>query len=522
MAVKASVLPLCQENKYTICAAQDDDASPSRRPFIKFHLRKNATSQTLTITDLYDTGAAVSLITPSDCEAIKRSGVVIGEIPGMTRRVQNVIQQPMQTEGAWRVRLYLKGRPLSAAMIVTNDVAQSIIGMNIIGPRRLVMDPVTYTVDFRDEGAAAAMGVHGQREDGTMADVRVLRATTIPGRHGQLLKLGLFNSERHRVHASVATLVDMDIMAAAVNTDAMGGFVMHIPNADYEDCEIKRGTLMGKAHKFADWMLIDANAAINMMKKPERVLRDHTREELEVIRKLITDNLNRTVPYQYWSEYIAMIMARQHFFSADNLDLGFTDLEQHTIDLKDKDPVFSPQFRLSAEHLKLIQENVAGWLQAGIIERSRSPYNSPIFCVPKKEGQGLRCVLDYRRVNSSSFSDRYALRTIDECLETVGRAGSKVYSALDCSSAIWQLELRPSDRPFTAFTLPGKGQYHWKTCPQGLMGAPASFSRLIDVLLADAKNVLTYIDDVLVHSPWHEEHLKHLSAAIDIIGAANL
>jgi hypothetical protein len=42
--------------------------------------------------------------------------------------------------------------------------------------------------------------------------------------------------------------------------------------------------------------------------------------------------------------------------------------------------------------LKLIQENVAGWLQAGIIEWSRSPYNSPIFCVPKKEGQGLRCV----------------------------------------------------------------------------------------------------------------------------------
>jgi hypothetical protein len=96
-----------------------------------------------------------------------------------------------------------------------------------------------------------------------------------------------------------------------------------------------------------------------------------------------------------------MLMARQHFFTVDNLDLGFTDLEQHTIDLKDKDPLFSPQFGLPAEHLKLSQENVAGWLQAGIIERSRSPYNSPIFCVPKKEGQGLRCVLDYRRMNAS-------------------------------------------------------------------------------------------------------------------------
>jgi hypothetical protein len=270
-SVEESVVPLCQDNKYTICAEEVDDASPSRRPFIKFHLCKNATSQTPTITPLYDTGAAVSLITPTDFEAIKRSRVVIGAIPEMTCREQNASQQPMQTEGAWRVRLYLKGRPLSAAMIVTSDVAQSIVGMNIIGPRRLVMDPVTCTVDFREEGTAVALGVLGQQEDGTIADVRVMKATTIPGRHGQLLKLGLFNAECHRVHASVPTLVDMDIMAAAVTTDAMGGFAMHIPNADYEDQEIKRGTLMGKAHKLSDWIPIDANAAINMAKKPERV-----------------------------------------------------------------------------------------------------------------------------------------------------------------------------------------------------------------------------------------------------------
>jgi hypothetical protein len=44
----------------------------------------------------------------------------------------------------------------------------------------------------------------------------------------------------------------------------------------------------------------------------------------------------------------------------------------------------------------------------------------------------------------------------------------------------------------------------------------------MDVLLADAENVLTYIDDVLVHSWSHEEHLRHLAVAIDKIGAANL
>jgi hypothetical protein len=54
------------------------------------------------------------------------------------------------------------------------------------------------------------------------------------------------------------------------------------------------------------------------------------------------------------------------------------------------------------------------------------------------------------------------------------------------------------------------------------MGAPASFSRLMDMLLADAENVLTYIDNVLVHSRSHKKHLKPLSDAMDKIGAANL
>jgi hypothetical protein len=45
---------------------------------------------------------------------------------------------------------------------------------------------------------------------------------------------------------------------------------------------------------------------------------------------------------------------------------------------------------LPAEHLKLIQENVAGWLQAGIIEKLRSPYNSPIFLCAKERRTGAK------------------------------------------------------------------------------------------------------------------------------------
>ncbi len=106
-----------------------------------------------------------------------------------------------------------------------------------------------------------------------------MKATTITARHGRLVKLGLFNSDQQRIHASVETLVDMDLIAATVKTDAEGGFLLHIPNANYEDREIKRGTLMGKAHKITDWVPITRTEAVQMAKEPKRELRAHTAED---------------------------------------------------------------------------------------------------------------------------------------------------------------------------------------------------------------------------------------------------
>jgi hypothetical protein len=79
---------------------------------------------------------------------------------------------------------------LSAAMILTSNVAQSIVGMNIIGPRRLVMDQVTCTVDYRDKGTAAALRVLGQREDGTIVDASTSRTKLFAQRNVFCLLFG--------------------------------------------------------------------------------------------------------------------------------------------------------------------------------------------------------------------------------------------------------------------------------------------------------------------------------------------
>jgi hypothetical protein len=66
--------------------------------------------------------------------------------------------------------------------------------------------------------------------------------------------------------------------------------------------------------------------------------------------------------------------------------------------------------------------------------------------------------------------------------------------------------LHPLSRPFTAFTIPGMDQFEWVTSAMGLLGCPATFQRLVEAKVDNLRNVIVYIDDLIVYSNTHDEH----------------
>ncbi len=72
------------------------------------------------------------------------------------------------------------------------------------------------------------------------------------------------------------------------------------------------------------------------------------------------------------------------------------------------------------------------------------------------------------------------------------------------------MPLHPDDAHKTAFTIPGRGQFEWITSPMGLLGCPASFQRMMEKFMRGIPNVIVYIDDLLIHSKNHEDHLVSL------------
>jgi hypothetical protein len=195
----------------------------------------------------------------------------------------------------------------------------------------------------------------------------------------------------------------------------------------------------------------------------------------------------------------------------DKFDLGRASVIKHKIKMRDGQPLHARQFRILFAHEETIFDYVDELLRQGAIEVSRSPYNSPIFCVAKKKlpnaGEGdpvpLRVVLDYRGVNVRSMPDRYSIKEVRECIDEIR------YSCIDLTSGFWQIELEEESRQYTAFSVPGKAaRYHWCVAPMGLQGLPASFARLMDYVMGGIMGVLTYIDNVLVHNKGHEDHLR--------------
>ena len=195
-------------------------------------------------------------------------------------------------------------------------------------------------------------------------------------------------------------------------------------------------------------------------------------------------------------------------FALNDAELGCTNMVRHSIDTGDNPPVKQRPYRTPIVYRKTISQMIDQMTEQGVIQPSMSPWASPVVLVPKKDGSQRFCI-DYRRLNSLTRRDVYPLPRIDDILDTLGEA--KYFSSLDLASGYWQVELDEDARQKSAFTS-HRGLFEFLRMPFGLCNAPATFQRLMQVVLSglEGTSCFVYLDDVLVVSQTFKEHLEHL------------
>jgi len=147
-------------------------------------------------------------------------------------------------------------------------------------------------------------------------------------------------------------------------------------------------------------------------------------------------------------------------------------------------------------------------LDLGVLEPSDAEWSFPVVVVPKPGGHFRFCA-DYRRLNERTVKDVYSIPRMDDCLDSLGDA--TVFSTLDCISGYWQIPVAAEDRDKTTFTS-HTGLIMFLRIPFGLVNAPASFQRALDIILSGLrwKTCLVYLNDVIVFSWTVDDHIRHL------------
>ena len=158
-------------------------------------------------------------------------------------------------------------------------------------------------------------------------------------------------------------------------------------------------------------------------------------------------------------------------------------------------------------------------LEADLIRPSTSPRASPIVLVPKKDGSWRFCV-NYQKPNAVTEADPFPIPRVDDLLEQLVHA--KYLSTLDLLKGYWQVPVSESSQPKTTFVTPF-GKYEFKVMPFGLVGAPATFQRLMNEILSPVREfAIAYMDDICIFSASWTEHLKHLRKIFQLLEDAGL
>ena len=237
--------------------------------------------------------------------------------------------------------------------------------------------------------------------------------------------------------------------------------------------------------------------------------------------RTIADLVSRTELDKEGKEMLYRSLLRlQTVFSIDG-ELGKYDDQLFRIDTGNAKPVRTMP-RPVPHHKKIeVDKQLDDMLQRGIIKPSQSEWASPILMVKKKDGS-LRFCVDYRKLNDVTKHDSYPLPNINDCLSSLSEPCVWL-STLDMASGYWQMAMDEQSQERAAFTT-HRGLFQPLVQPFGPKGGVAHFSRVMNLLLGSMqwKELLIYLDDILVFGKDFKEHLHRLEMVFTTLMKANL
>jgi transposase InsO family protein len=200
-----------------------------------------------------------------------------------------------------------------------------------------------------------------------------------------------------------------------------------------------------------------------------------------------------------------------HFADVITGRTGKTDMISHNIQLTTSKPICQKPYPTPFSTKQVILEEVRKMEKAGVIEKSNSPYASPVVLVRKKDGSNRFCI-DYRQINRVTVTDAEPIPNQEELFTQLTNA--VFFSKIDLVKGYWQIPIDEESKKYTAFQT-SRGLYQFCFMPFGLCNAPSTFARCMRKVLGDQENVVSFFDDLLVFGESWEIHNNALIEVLE-------
>ena len=105
---------------------------------------------------------------------------------------------------------------------------------------------------------------------------------------------------------------------------------------------------------------------------------------------------------------------------------------------------------------------------------------------------------------------------MDDCIDNIGQ--TKYVTKFDLLKGFWQIPLTDRAKEFSAFVTPD-GQYQYKIIPFGMKNYPATFQRLINMILTGLDKC---IDDAIIYSEDWDQQIKTIREFFKRLSKAKL
>lgn len=185
----------------------------------------------------------------------------------------------------------------------------------------------------------------------------------------------------------------------------------------------------------------------------------------------------------------------------------------HSISLT-SDKVIRHKIQQIPIHWKVqLKEHIKELKEMKVIKESTSEFRSRIVPIKKKDGT-VRMAIDYRDLNKITRHDAFPMPRINDIIIKVSKA--TIFSKLDLKKGYYNVMMDKDSRKYTAFAFENK-LYEFERMPFGLVSAPQTFQRMMEMILGHLEFVECYLDDIIVFSENKKQHENHLKQVFNIL-----